>query len=111
MGFDLFGWLGADTTRLGILAQATDTYFSFLQTKSRPMKEILSRIVSLGFFNITIFSDDVIKNEPIENWPLCDCLISFFSSGFPLEKAIAYANLRKPLLLNDLEMQFNLHDR
>ena len=75
------------------------------------MKEIVTRVVSLGFFDVKIFTDEVILKEPIEKWPLCDCLISFFSSGFPLEKAIAYAELRKPFLLNDLKFQYDLQDR
>ena len=42
---------------------------------------------------------------------MCDCLISFHSKGFPLEKSIAYANLRKPLVINNLESQFAIQDR
>lgn len=47
----------------------------------------------------------------MEEWPPCDCLISFHSKGFPLDKAIAYAALHKPYLINNLHMQYDIQDR
>ena len=38
-------------------------------------------------------------------------MIAFFSAGFPLQKAQAYATLRKPFVFNDLQMQEALFDR
>ena len=32
----------------------------------------------------------MILEDPIESWPIVETLISFFSEGFPLNKAIAY---------------------
>ena len=81
------------------------------QTNSQPMQEILGRMSVFDFVDIFVFPDDTILNVPVEKWPICDCLISFYSKGFPLEKAIDYANLRKPFSLNDLEMQYALMDR
>lgn len=52
-----------------------------------------------------------ISQDPVENWPICDCLISFHSKGFPLEKAIQYAQLRKPYVINNLHMQYDIQDR
>ena len=75
------------------------------------MQEILSRMSAFDCVDIFVFPDDTIVNIPVEDWPICDCLISFYSKGFPLEKAIEYAKLRKPFSLNDLEMQFALLDR
>lgn len=53
----------------------------------------------------------MILNDPIEEWPICDCLLAFFSMGFPIKKAIAYSKLRKPFLINDLESQYDLLNR
>lgn len=78
---------------------------------SKPMKEILSRLSKFECILPEVFPEEMILNEPVENWPTCDCLVSFFSTGFPLKKAIAYADLRKPLIINDLEAQFTLMDR
>lgn len=50
-------------------------------------------------------------HEEIENWFIVDCLISFHSKGFPLEKAIQYTKLRNCFVLNNLPMQFDIQDR
>ncbi|KAL0717814.1 hypothetical protein Bca4012_067136 [Brassica carinata] len=78
---------------------------------SSPMGQILDRLESFGEFEILHFGDKVILEDPIESWPICDCLIAFHSCGYPLEKAQAYAALRKPFLVNELDPQYLLHDR
>ncbi|XP_037406879.1 inositol hexakisphosphate and diphosphoinositol-pentakisphosphate kinase VIP1-like isoform X1 [Triticum dicoccoides] len=76
-----------------------------------PMEQILERLHAFGEFEIIIFGDKVILEDPIESWPLCDCLIAFYSAGYPLEKAEKYAVLRRPFLVNELDPQYLLHDR
>ncbi|XP_071916557.1 inositol hexakisphosphate and diphosphoinositol-pentakisphosphate kinase VIP2-like isoform X5 [Coffea arabica] len=78
---------------------------------SGPMLQILDRLQAFGEFEIVHFGDKVILEDPVERWPICDCLIAFYSSGYPLQKAEAYSALRKPFLVNELEAQHLLHDR
>ena len=53
----------------------------------------------------------MVEGQTVLNSCHSDFLISFFSDGFPLEKAIAYAKLRKPFCINDIPMQKVLWDR
>lgn len=80
---------------------------------SKPMRAIMSKIVDCynvrrgGFLDIHlkgssfiyicalhfqdyldyfIFDEQMILNNPVEEWPLCHCLISFHSTDFPLHK-------------------------
>ncbi|GER36857.1 inositol hexakisphosphate anddiphosphoinositol-pentakisphosphate kinase [Striga asiatica] len=78
---------------------------------SGPMLQILERLQAFGEFEIVHFGDKVILEDPIESWPICECLIAFYSSGYPLQRAEAYAALRKPFLVNELGQQRLLHDR
>ncbi|XP_056393498.1 inositol hexakisphosphate and diphosphoinositol-pentakisphosphate kinase 2 isoform X6 [Hyla sarda] len=81
------------------------------KSKSKPMKEILERLSLFKYITVVIIEEDVIQNESVENWPLCDCLISFHSKGFPLDKAVAYSKLRNPFVINDLNLQYHIQDR
>jgi inositol hexakisphosphate/diphosphoinositol-pentakisphosphate kinase len=92
-----------DRIRLGICALDK-------KARSKPMAEILSRLDE-DIFCVVFFGDAMILEEPVENWPVCDVLIAFFSKGYPLNKAKEYVKLRKPFILNDLDMQEVLQDR
>lgn len=81
------------------------------KTRSKPMQEILRRLAKKKQFDVYIFDDATILHAPVERWPVCDALISFYSTGFPLAKAEQYVRLTHPVLVNDLNMQHVLFDR
>ncbi|KAI4523191.1 hypothetical protein K523DRAFT_239570 [Schizophyllum commune Tattone D] len=84
-----------------------------VKARSKAMTEILTRLVqrSRGAIEVKVFGDKVILDEDVDNWPRCDVLISFFSTDFPLDKAISYVKLRSPVCINDLPQQALLWDR
>ncbi|XP_024216421.1 inositol hexakisphosphate and diphosphoinositol-pentakisphosphate kinase isoform X5 [Halyomorpha halys] len=78
------------------------------KSESKPMREILTRLQEFQYIRVHVFPEDVIVEKPVEEWPSCDCLISFHSKGFPLEKAIQYATLTQPYVINNLHMQYDI---
>ena len=86
------------------------------KARSQPMTEMLNRMTSFTCgsgqqeFQTVVFEEEALLHAPIEEWPLCEVLIAFYSTGFPLKKVQAYAALRKPVELNDLHKQETLFD-
>ncbi|KAK6619993.1 hypothetical protein RUM44_006393 [Polyplax serrata] len=81
------------------------------KSQSKPMKEILTRLEEFEYLKMLVFPEETILKKSVDEWPLCDCLISFHSKGFPLDKAMQYANLRNPFIINNLDMQYDIQDR
>lgn len=76
------------------------------------MCKSLVNVVLLPHLLISLlFVAQVILEEAVDAWPLCDAMLSWHSDGFPLKKAQQYAVLRKPFLVNDVVLQDALLDR
>ena len=79
---------------------------------SDAMTEILNRINKpKPCFNIIIFQEDMIFRKKINEWPIVEVLITFYSDGFPFVKVKEYCEMRKPFLINDIKKQEILWDR
>ena len=81
------------------------------KTKSKAMQNILDILNKFTEFKIIIFSEEIIFKKEIDEWPIVDALIIFFSDGFPFNKGLKYINLRQPFLVNDFEIQKVFWDR
>ncbi|KAK2178601.1 hypothetical protein NP493_538g04049 [Ridgeia piscesae] len=61
------------------------------KSNARPMQEIMDRLRLFESLQVVVFDEATILQKPVEEWPVCDCLISFHSKGFPLDKAVERA--------------------
>ena len=72
------------------------------------MKEILDRLAKFDMFEIVVFSDEVILNHPVEEWPICDALISFFSKGILPVKMSSVINIFTSVLYKSYSLYVHL---
>ena len=75
------------------------------------MSRILDYLSRNQEIEILRFNDKMLLHMPIEEWLRCDVLIGFYSTGFPLQKAIEYVKKYEPKMINDLSVQHILWDR
>ncbi|KAG5181366.1 hypothetical protein JKP88DRAFT_269041 [Tribonema minus] len=109
------GWDGKTITWRGKLARSDGKITVGIcardkKAQSKHMRSILSRF-DTSKFEFVFFGDQCILHRPVEEWPLCDVLVAFFSVGFPIDKAEAYVALRQPYSINNLAMQRDIQDR
>lgn len=62
------------------------------KARSKPMRAILDRLHAFGEFDIVVFGDKCIVDDPVDEWPRVDCLLSWHSEGFPLDKVGVFKN-------------------
>lgn len=87
----------SERIRLGICAMDK-------KARSKPMGEILSRLDE-KLFRVVFFGDKIIQNEHVEDWPICDVLIAFYSAGEEISRSISFNVLTSNLLLLSLLWQ------
>lgn len=75
-----------------------------------PMQALLRRLRECGALRVVVLDDAGMARGP-EKWPVAHVLVPLVSGGFPLERARAYARLRRPVVVNDLGQHATLRDR
>jgi len=78
---------------------------------SGPLKSILEFLNQYKEIKIIVLEEKMLLTQPVESWPTCDALISFFSGGFPFTKVVRYVYIHKPYMINDIYFQRFLWDR
>lgn len=78
--------------------------FMVKKFKFKLMKEIFEWIFLFKYIIVVVFEEEVILNELVENWFLCDCFIFFYFKGFLLDKVVVYVKFRNLFVINDLNM-------
>ena len=68
------------------------------KSNSKAMTQILERLCMFDYINVVIFPEETILEEPVESWPLCDCLISFHSKGEPRLRGFCFLLWYRPNL-------------
>ena len=81
------------------------------KVNTKHMQKILKNLKKFEEFKLVYFNENLIFEEEIENWPIVESMIVFFSTGFPFNKVLEYITLRKPFLVNDFESQKIFWDR
>lgn len=77
------------------------------KSTSKPMTQILERLCKFDYIDVVIFPEEVILEEPVEKWPLCDCLISFHSKGKTLNHEHEGGLCAAPILPTNIKLIFH----
>ena len=91
----------SERIRLGICAMDK-------KARSKPMGEILSRLDE-KLFRVVFFGDKMIQNEPVEDWPICDVLIAFYSAGKVFSSKIALSTISVPTFFSFVCLKQGIH--
>ena len=75
------------------------------QVLSEPMRYILHKLALFGQFDILVFSDRLILDVDVHEWPPCDALLAYNSGKYPLSKVIEYSDMHSPVMVNSLRTE------
>lgn len=55
--------------------------------------------------------DENDMKQAVEEWPIAQVIVPLVSEKFPLDRALSYVRLRRPMVVNDLSAHITLRDR